>query len=218
MIAIRRVALAPTLAKQIGKWTVQLKNLLSSGEPIPSALARKYRNHELKSHLRNETHGKCAYCESKVTHVYPGDVEHILPKTTYRDRALDPTNLTFACFECNNRKGDFDNPSEPLVNPYVDEPSDHLVAAGPLIKHRLGDNRGFLTESILELNRASLFERRTERLNSLHRLAHLYSISNAPVKDILKEQLLEEAQDEQEYAFVVRTYLRDACGISENGT
>ena len=28
----------------------------------------------------DETHGKCAYCESKIKHIDYGDIEHILPK------------------------------------------------------------------------------------------------------------------------------------------
>jgi hypothetical protein len=71
-------------------------------------------------------HDKCAYCESRIPHVYPGDVEHYRPKTAVR-RVRETKKGTFAreaqsrpgywwlaysfenflvsCFWCNNAKG-----------------------------------------------------------------------------------------------------------------
>jgi hypothetical protein len=70
----------------------------------------------VKAALRIAQHDKCGFCESKVTHVAFGDVEHFRPKAAFRaiqgDALTRPgyywlayewTNLLFACEPCNRR-------------------------------------------------------------------------------------------------------------------
>jgi uncharacterized protein (TIGR02646 family) len=70
----------------------------------------------VKSALQKAQHGKCAFCESKITHIAPGDVEHFRPKAGYRQRPDGPlirpgyywlayewSNLFFCCPLCNRR-------------------------------------------------------------------------------------------------------------------
>ena len=86
-----------------------------------------YSHSEVKTALRKAQHDKCAFCESKVTHVSPGDVEHFRPKAGYRQKPRDPlvrpgyywlayewSNLLFACPLCNQR---FKKNHFPLANP-----------------------------------------------------------------------------------------------------
>jgi 5-methylcytosine-specific restriction endonuclease McrA len=67
----------------------------------------RYRHHEIKEALLQETHGKCIYCESKIRHVSPGDIEHIKPKSLFPELCFAWTNLTLACSECNRCKLDY---------------------------------------------------------------------------------------------------------------
>ncbi len=66
--------------------------------------------------VQKAQHGKCAFCESKITHIAYGDVEHFRPKAGYRQRPDDPlvrpgyywlayewSNLFFCCPLCNQR-------------------------------------------------------------------------------------------------------------------
>jgi len=68
----------------------------------------------VKTLLRMAQHDKCAFCESKFSHVAYGDVEHFRPKGGYRQRLKDPlvqpgyywlayewSNLLFCCQLCN---------------------------------------------------------------------------------------------------------------------
>ena len=70
----------------------------------------------VKDALQKAQHGKCAFCESKITHITYGDVEHFRPKAGYRQRPRDPlvrpgyywlayewSNLFFCCTLCNQR-------------------------------------------------------------------------------------------------------------------
>jgi uncharacterized protein (TIGR02646 family) len=54
-----------------------------------------------KGHLKRETHGKCAYCESATSAVAYGDVEHFRPKSVYWWLAYCYDNLSYSCQLCN---------------------------------------------------------------------------------------------------------------------
>ncbi|WP_433934534.1 hypothetical protein AB3662_08045 [Sorangium cellulosum] len=70
----------------------------------------------MKRALETAHHGKCCYCESKVKHVAPGDVEHYRPKAAVRQARTAPVerpgyywlayeweNLLFSCVLCNEK-------------------------------------------------------------------------------------------------------------------
>lgn len=86
-----------------------------------------YNNKEVKALLIKLHHGKCCYCESKITANSPGDVEHFRPKSGSQQKkgdkikkpgyywlAFEWENLFFACDICNRsyKKNLF-----PLKNP-----------------------------------------------------------------------------------------------------
>jgi hypothetical protein len=56
--------------------------------------SRIYSDRSVKDALREAQHDKCALCESKITHIAYGDVEHFRPKAGYRqnppDRLVQP--------------------------------------------------------------------------------------------------------------------------------
>jgi hypothetical protein len=168
----------------------------------------------LKAHLVIEANGKCIYCESKVTHVYFGDIEHIRPKAKFPEERLDPENLGLACALCNNAKGEFWDEATPLLNPYADDPGEELIALGFLVTRRPGRNRARITVELLRLNRPALLERRKERIELLQPLADQFMEEPpGPIKDLLRGELCRQAGNDQEYAMIVRAYLKAACGF-----
>ena len=71
---------------------------------------------EVKAALIVAQHGKCCFCESRITHVSFGDIEHFRPKAGYRQAEGEPLqtpgyywlayewdNLLFCCELCNRR-------------------------------------------------------------------------------------------------------------------
>jgi len=73
-----------------------------------------YSESDVKDALIELFKGKCAYCESKFLHVYPGDVEHFRPKGEIEEAtpnkkpgyywlAADWTNLLLSCRNCNQK-------------------------------------------------------------------------------------------------------------------
>ena len=81
-------------------------------EPNPAIYAHK----TVKDALLEAQHGKCAFCECKVTHQQYGDVEHFRPKRGYKQKESDDlgrpgyywlayewTNLLVSCSKCNQQ-------------------------------------------------------------------------------------------------------------------
>lgn len=75
-----------------------------------------YAHNDVKNALRLAQYDKCAFCESKITHIGYGDVEHFRPKAAVRQNELDDlespgyywlayewTNLFLSCQLCNQR-------------------------------------------------------------------------------------------------------------------
>jgi len=218
MIRLHRQPLPQALAERLTRRAAQLREHLERGEVPPEPLKAAYRDREVKTHLVAETHGKCAYCESKIPHVYFGDVEHIRPRALFLERSLDIDNLTLVCAVCNNRKSNYWDDACPLLDPYNDEPADELLALGYIIARRPGHERAKVTISRLDLNRTALVERRGERIQLLESLADQYV--NAPdgsVRDLLRAELCRQAQTDQEYTFIVRAYLLAACDLECDG-
>lgn len=73
-----------------------------------------YGHETVKQALRQAQHEKCCYCESKISHVDYGDVEHFRPKGGYQQQFSDPLqqpgyywlaydwdNLYLSCTLCN---------------------------------------------------------------------------------------------------------------------
>ena len=70
-----------------------------------------YSDKKVRKLLVKMFHGKCAYCESKITAIYNGDIEHFRPKGEIQEAtpkkpgyfwlAAEWDNLLFACPFCN---------------------------------------------------------------------------------------------------------------------
>jgi uncharacterized protein (TIGR02646 family) len=216
MIKLRKLEEPELLKANKDLWTKEYLQAKTTGN-MTNAINYRYRHPEIKARIREETSDKCAYCESKVTHTYPGDIEHILPRSIFPELAVEWENLTLSCGECNRRKSDYHSSEEPLVNPYRDNPEEHLFVAGAFIFGKVADGKGALTELKLELNRAELIERRYERIKSLKNLAERYANQAAgTLKDLLRKELLKEIERDKEYAFISRAFLKLCCDISYN--
>src|SRR5947207_120084 len=84
------------------------------GNELPEFNASIYAHETVKDALRHAQLEKCAFCESLITHISPGDVEHFRPKAGYRQHESDElrrpgyywlaytwANLFLACSICN---------------------------------------------------------------------------------------------------------------------
>lgn len=192
----------PVLASNRVKWEAAFA-------AAPTSRSRfKYRHPEIKNALYDETSSKCVYCESKVGHNTPGDVEHLVATS------LDPTqhfvwaNLTVACSECNRRKGPYNIVLDPFLNPYADEVEDRLVHFGPIMCAAAGDVDAEITVRVLELNkgRDKLFLRKIEKIDEISNLnARIQETTDATLKAALELDLQRRSDASAEYSGMVRS-------------
>lgn len=211
MIKLTKFSEPSILIEHKKDWTNEYLDALNGKIPLTSTIRYRYRHHEIKDTLSLETHGKCAYCECKIQHISYGDIEHILPKSIYPELYVDWSNLTLSCEICNRSgKHDYNSKSDPLLNPYIDEPAQHLLALGPMLMNHKGSRKGFITIKILDLNRIDLFEKRRECLERIGDLVNTYhNETNSKIKELLKSELLKECQEDKEFSFFVKSYLRN---------
>src|SRR3954469_25335779 len=97
MIKLEKTERPQVLTDNADDWTAVLLEKQAQGEEPTTSEKTKYRHRDIKAALLNETHGKCAYCESKLRHITYGDVEHIVPKSLALAKIFDWANLTLAC-------------------------------------------------------------------------------------------------------------------------
>lgn len=191
-------------------WTKQLMTYVNAGQTIPVHVQGHYRHAEIKSEVKHETEEKCIYCESLITHQYPGDVEHIIPKSVYPRLTFTWNNLSFVCFWCNNNKKATLDKNCKLLNPYKDEVGDHLQAFGPMVFHINDSKRGELTWKMINLNRKELIERRADSLKEIQNLIDKYNRENVHgLKMILLNEIIENARTDKEFSMYKKQFLKD---------
>lgn len=105
----------------------------------------------IKNALLDMSNGKCIFCECKlgVESKYI-EVEHFYPKSLYPEEVLSWTNLLPICKRCNGLKRDHDTKINPIINPTVDEPKDHLFIKD--YRYRGLNDIGKRTIKVLQLN------------------------------------------------------------------
>ena len=212
MIKISKTAKPQVLIENAPTWTKEYCDCLKAGKEPSKEIKYRYNHPKIKQALEKETHGKCAYCESKIKQVAYGDIEHILPKNKNAcpELYVEWSNLTLACEQCNRAgKGTYYDPNLPLVNPYTDSPDDYLRDFGPLIMPLPGNDRGIATEKVVKLNRGALVERRIERITSIETLLQRWvKETNPTLKKLLEDELHDEYSKEKEYSSTVKSFLK----------
>lgn len=188
MIKLNKQECPEILQQNKESWTQELLQAIKN-EDKTTNLKNKYNHPEIKKILKEDCYEKCMYCESKVTHIDYGDIEHIKPKTKYPDLTFDWDNLGFACKKCNNNKHDHYDEQNPFVNPFQENPSEFFYSIGAIIRSKEGNTRAEITENTIKLNRPELIERRHEHLQQINLLIKIY---NKTDKQEIKEEILEE--------------------------
>lgn len=188
-------------------WTEQLL-AEDPAKPIPNKYRGRYRKDEIKSVLVQETGGKCAYCEAFVLAVASGDIEHVACMSLNRHLAYEWQNLLLCCPECNQKKSDYNGDHGDLLNPVVDDPTLHIVFAGPGPYTKNDSLRGRLTITELALGRAGLLIARHERLQAIEELIVRFEDEQELEKKQIWHQLIEkEMGATKSFSYAVRCYV-----------
>jgi uncharacterized protein (TIGR02646 family) len=170
---------------------------------------RPWNNAELKGFLKSECRNKCMYCEvDPEDSSYPA-IEHIKPKEAFPELVLEWENLGWACTRCNTNKGAYwsDHDDLRLLNPYGDDPAEHIDHAGPLVINAIGSERGKNTIRKLKLNRESLFTSKAKRIQELdERIQLWHRETDESKKDVLAEDVKGFLNSEVEFSAALRAF------------
>ncbi|WP_017750181.1 hypothetical protein [Scytonema hofmannii] len=183
MIPVSRPQQPPVVLKRnAAKWLANLQTAIAHLQTVkanPSATkdeiakavknvenaTNKYRHKEIKDLLEQIFHGKCAYCESKVTTTGYGEIEHFCPKGNSRciHLTFEWNNLLLSCERCNDggHKG-IQFPLDPSGKPLLIDPTDGVTDINKHLKFSWDDvdgatvvgldARGKAVEQIFDLN------------------------------------------------------------------
>lgn len=181
----------------------------------------KYRHADIKLRLKEETGYKCVYCESKIGHNTPGDIEHKVPSSKFIERHFDWINLTIACTECNRRKNDYYILGDEFIDPYVDDVEFLIEHHGPLVYWKSSNNRAEVSVRLLDLNdltRQQLIERKISKIEEFNNLIERFLIqSNQALKGLLWKQVEEMTNKNAEYSSMLQSVI-EAKGITSSST
>lgn len=208
MIKIAKLPKPEVLNDNEEQWTDEYIRRKKGDLTIPKAAETRYRHPDIKATLRLESNDKCIFCESKVSHVFPGETDHVIPSSKRPEYIVKWDNLGYVCTECNRNKHDYHDDQVPLLNPFIDEPKDYLVFVGPLVFPKPGRIRATTTVERLKLDRSALIERKKERLQSVQLLLErLELFPDGSAREFLLEEIEAEAGSSKEYSATVRQFL-----------
>ena len=150
------------------------------------------------------------YCESQFTHIDYGDIEHFRPKARYPALEFDWNNLGVACTRCNREyKRDKFHETTPYIDPYAEDPEDHIVAAGAILSHKRGSERGELTILDIGLNRNDLIEKRSARMDEIEKeIDRCMRATNPVLSEKAMVALKAQRESDKEYSSMVKTIFK----------
>lgn len=151
------------------------------------------------------------YCESKISHIDYAHVEHIKPKAEnkYPDLAYIWENLGYACPKYNINKSDKYHEDAPYIDPYTENPIDHLFASGAFLFQRNGSERGEISIRDIGLNRTELIEKRMSKILQIEKaLNAAHRSTNVALKEAAIRELEQEAMPDKEYSMYVHSFLQ----------
>lgn len=185
MIRLTKLDEPQSLIRNKARWTEELLEVILTGDSKAIyAKKKKYNQPDVKIQLRTETQDKCAYCESRVTVVAHGDIEHVTPKSIDPNLTFEWDNLTFACQICNQRKLD----KTGITDPYHDPVDDFTFLAPPFLVGTTAQAR--LTILELTLNRPELIEDRLEHIEMLSKsLEAIENETDKRLRDLMLAEL-----------------------------
>lgn len=168
--------------------------------------------------LSASSHGKCAYCEARLgkeSHYL--EVDHFQHKDKYPRQVARWSNLLPSCRRCNGTKHSHDVITEPIVNPFNDDPKAHFSMK--LYRYRHKTSLGQSSIDVLDLNnsarsvyaRYEIGEALHEKLIECHeRLANYKSSETTRRRNMLislVRALLLECQPSASYSATAATVL-----------
>mgnify|MGYP000616240551 CR=1 FL=1 len=116
-----------TLSEKPKKLTIEVQNKLTKEFTDSGKTKVVWKKKFIQKAVRELAYGKCCFSEIKLdTKSTYTEIEHFYPKDLYPKLVVEWGNLLPSSKKCNTSKGDTDTYKEVVVNPFVDNPNEHL--------------------------------------------------------------------------------------------
>lgn len=200
------------------KWRRQFAERRRENASITASVVWTSLRAEIRSDaeiLATRFHHKCAYCESRPSHVSYPHVEHYRPKgcAEFEDQMFAWNNWLLSCGICNQEKWKhfpLKNGQPLLLNPTDEDPEPHTYFLGA--KLRGVSEKGKTTVELLDLDRLFLREERETWLNLINSLLILtVQAAETHVRGESRDHLIWAMQNEAPFAGMTRAYLSAKC-------
>ncbi len=217
MIQFTRTAKPNVLVQNAENWTTEYlqakenyNNLKTSeSKNILKNIENRYKHIEVKASLKTMFQKKCAFCESHITHIDYGQIEHFKPKSKYPEFCFEWNNFLLSCAICNGKsnKGDkfpLENENGSFINPVDENPNEFFKFEFDEVTNKFlifpKNERAFTTIKELGLNRENLSEFRTNELSKITFVIN--EIINKNKEELLDKFISQFSQKDQFYAFI----------------
>ncbi len=169
--------------------------------------------------LLNMTYSKCAYSETVLQRNSSYmEVDHFYPKEDYPQKLVEWGNLIACCKTCNTTKGTTDPSKVELINPYEDNPLNHISFRGGLCVAI--DNKGENSKKKYGLNSQHFVKSREKQVTAnkeeLMRLSEEWDEGLDTYNQLKRfrarlKTVLQSAQPQEPYSVCIATaLLRDS--------
>lgn len=217
MIKITRTDKPNVLVQNAENWTVEYleaKSIYENSRTLENKKAlqrieKRYNHDEIKSSLKVMFNKKCAFCESHITHIDYGQIEHFKPKSKYPDLCFEWNNFLLSCTVCNgiSNKGNkfpLEDEGGPFVNPIEEIPDDFFKFEFDEVTKQFfvfpKNKRALITIKELGINRDDLLENRTIELSKIIYMLDIVLEKNQD--EVLEGFINEFSKKDQYYAFI----------------
>lgn len=119
MVRLKRPDAPPKLRENQSDWTERWKRIRA--DRSDGDWATKTAKETLKPVLRMMSHGKCAFCETRLHEPNEPHIEHYTAKTVNEEIVFNWENLLPACSDCNTAKRNDDHQGA-LLKPDTEDP------------------------------------------------------------------------------------------------
>lgn len=213
MKKINRTAKPLSLQQHAPQWTQELLQEVQ-GKGTYAAVAEvyknKYRKSDVQQALEDMYFEKCCYCEQTIGAESYEHIEHLRPKSNvhFHHLAFDWHNLHWCCQRCNMAKSAQWDAVNPILDPTIDEPQQHITLNLITAQLQAQSQRGQTTIDHTQLNRTKLVKARKRTLQKLQALELCVKQTSTKQDDLQLINLLDQyVEQEEEFSAIIAQYI-----------
>lgn len=215
MHKVDRPSVPSSLVRNQEKWTRKLQEQIEekgSYSKVENKYKVKYNTESVRNALYEMYGDFCCYCEGRITVTGYKRIEHMKPRSKFPELCYDWTNMHTSCEVCNKNKGELWDEDNPIINPVIDEPKEHLQFEKSFIIPKNNSLRGKTTIEHVKLNRKELEAARSRILYKVLRLKlRINEMGEVEKEKQLRRYFEELISEDKEFIsfkkYILNTYL-----------